>query len=103
MRTELAAIRSRETCTGCGSPKQSAILAVIGGAAACCPECSTLTVDERNSIRARLAAAEAPKTCSGCVYFRPKSPSDPGCFKVDISIHAPDDFYCCLYAPKASA
>lgn len=43
-------------CSGCGAPRLSAILACVRGQAACCPDCSTLTMDERNTIRGAVSA-----------------------------------------------
>lgn len=56
---ELAQMRAREVCAGCGVKRIDTIIAVIKGAIACCPDCTTLTVDERNQIRAALAKAKA--------------------------------------------
>jgi len=51
--------RSEEAkkCTGCGHPRSSALKAVLEGHIACCPDCSTLTVAERNQIREGQVAA----------------------------------------------
>lgn len=38
-------------CTGCGCTRADAIAAVAVGKVACCPDCSTLSVDERNAVR----------------------------------------------------
>ena len=49
-------------CTGCDAPRHKAIAAVAKGGVACCPDCSTLTVADRNAIReavAQRAALEA--------------------------------------------
>ena len=49
-------------CTGCDTPRHKAIAAVAKGGVACCPDCSTLTVADRNAIReavAQRAALEA--------------------------------------------
>lgn len=43
-------------CTGCRTPRIGAIAMVICGKAGCCPDCSTLTVDERNEIRAAVVS-----------------------------------------------
>jgi hypothetical protein len=39
-------------CTGCGCSRAEAIKLIADGAIACCPDCSTLTVADRNAIRA---------------------------------------------------
>lgn len=44
------------TCTGCDSTRMMAIRAVMQGKQACCPDCSTLTIDERNEIRRGMNA-----------------------------------------------
>jgi len=49
---EIATLRAREVCAGCGTNKIDMIVSVINGAVACCPDCTTLTVAERNAIRA---------------------------------------------------
>lgn len=41
----------RMVCSGCGSRPITAVLAVLNGKTACCPDCDTLTVKERNQIR----------------------------------------------------
>ncbi len=46
-------------CTGCDTPRHEAITAIANGAMACCPDCSTLTVEDRNAIRAIKAVAVA--------------------------------------------
>lgn len=38
-------------CEGCGASRNAAVWAVVEGRVACCPDCSTLTVEERNTIR----------------------------------------------------
>lgn len=48
--------RSKLDCIGCGGTIQDAIDAVLMGKAACCPDCSTLSVGQRNRIRNILAA-----------------------------------------------
>lgn len=48
-------------CDGCDLPRIEAICAVIAGKVACCPDCSTLTVEERNRIRAALPAFDDAK------------------------------------------
>lgn len=48
----------KTTCAGCGSDRMVAIKAVIAGKAACCPDCTTLTVDERNEIREAMKGAD---------------------------------------------
>ncbi len=57
-----AAAGREEVCTGCDSHRIAAIRSVIAGRIACCPDCSTLTMGERNSIREavkdRLAAED---------------------------------------------
>jgi hypothetical protein len=42
---------SRNVCSGCGKYRYQAIKAIANGAVACCPDCSTLTVVDRNAIR----------------------------------------------------
>ena len=56
---ELAALSSGERCSGCDAPRIGAILAVLQGQVACCPDCSTLTMGERKAIRS------CPKVASG--------------------------------------
>lgn len=51
LRDEINKLKPKITCEGCGSDRMSAILAVVKGKVACCPDCTTLTVDERNEIR----------------------------------------------------
>ena len=51
-------------CTGCNTPRHEAIAAIANGAIAngamaCCPDCSTLTVEDRNAIRAAQAVPVA--------------------------------------------
>lgn len=46
-------------CTGCGLHRLDAINAVLNGKVACCPDCSTLTVEERNLIRSVSLQGEA--------------------------------------------
>ncbi len=46
-------------CTGCDTPRHEAITAIANGAMACCPDCSTLTVEDRNAIRAIKAVPVA--------------------------------------------
>jgi hypothetical protein len=48
-------------CTGCDTPRHKAIAAVAKGAVACCPDCSTLTVADRNAIREAAAQRAAPE------------------------------------------
>ena len=60
-RAELAARDAREICSECGISRIDAILAVVDGAAACCPDCTTLTVEERNLIRARVSDSAEPR------------------------------------------
>jgi hypothetical protein len=50
-----------DTCEGCGAARIAAITAVIQGKIACCPDCSTLTMGERNTIREALATLTAPQ------------------------------------------
>lgn len=50
LRKQIAADAQR-VCSGCDAPRLKAIYAVIEGRVACCPDCSTLTVEERNAIR----------------------------------------------------
>ena len=47
-------------CTGCGTPRHEAISVIAAGSIACCPDCSTLTVEDRNTIR-NLAALTHPE------------------------------------------
>lgn len=80
---------SGDICTGCGAHRIAAITAVIRGLIACCPECSTLTMGERNTIRQivaeRLAAAPLPGTtragtrCAGCDNVGAFGPFDADC------------------------
>jgi hypothetical protein len=48
-------------CTGCDAPRHKAIAAVARGGIACCPDCSTLTVADRNAIREAVAQRAAPE------------------------------------------
>jgi hypothetical protein len=48
-------------CTGCDTPRHKAIAAVAKGGVACCPDCSTLTVADRNAIREAVAQRAAPE------------------------------------------
>jgi hypothetical protein len=60
LRRILSALREgqpTDTCEGCGSARIAAITAVIQGKVACCPDCSTLTTGERNTIRSVLDAS----------------------------------------------
>jgi hypothetical protein len=47
-------------CTGCGTPRHEAISVIAAGSIACCPDCSTLTVEDRNAIR-KVAALALPE------------------------------------------
>lgn len=42
---------SISVCKNCDTPVIDAVIAVVQGKAGCCPECTTLTVAERNKIR----------------------------------------------------
>jgi hypothetical protein len=42
-------------CSGCGSKQSDVIKMVVDGHAACCPDCSVLSVDARNELREALA------------------------------------------------
>jgi hypothetical protein len=46
-------------CTGCGTPRHEAISVIAAGSIACCPDCSTLTVEDRNAIRKVAALAQS--------------------------------------------
>lgn len=51
----------RRTCTGCDSTQSDVVRFVIAGQAACCPDCSVLSVDSRNAIRELRQAAEGAR------------------------------------------
>jgi hypothetical protein len=44
-----------EVCAGCGAHRVMAARAVVLGRIACCPECSTMSVGERNALREAVA------------------------------------------------
>lgn len=57
--------KAEELCTGCDSTARAAVLAIIAGRAACCPECSTWSVGDRNAIR---EAVERLRTTPPCTW-----------------------------------
>ena len=59
-------------CTGCGTARHEAIRMVAGGAAACCPDCSTLSVDDRNAIRAEVERLTEELETWTCRPFFPR-------------------------------
>lgn len=67
-----AAASAGDECTGCGSARIEAILHIIRGKVACCPDCSTLTLSERNLIRDAASLRATPGRCI-C------NPCDPSC------------------------
>lgn len=52
-------------CTGCGYSLAAAIAAVCAGKAARCPECSVLSLDERNALRTAFADGKNPRSETG--------------------------------------
>lgn len=46
---------SNMTCDGCGSRPIAAVLAVVQGKVACCPDCNTLDGIERNQLREAIS------------------------------------------------
>jgi len=54
--------RSLFICSGCDSTQEKVVQAVLNGQVACCPDCSVLSVEARNTIRAHAyALADAKK------------------------------------------
>jgi hypothetical protein len=43
--------KRKNLCEGCGNRPMSAVRAILEGRVACCPDCSTFTLKERNEIR----------------------------------------------------
>lgn len=62
---------STNICSGCGTPRHEAIAAIRRGAMACCPDCSTLTVEERNAIRLPADATDWRALCAQLVDEAP--------------------------------
>jgi hypothetical protein len=48
---------AKNACTGCGAPRHETILSIALGHIACCPDCSTLEIEDRNMIRTVVATA----------------------------------------------
>jgi hypothetical protein len=58
---------SRNVCSGCGKYRYQAIKAIAIATAAGCPDCSTLTVVDRNAIRdccGPLGSSNRAKVCA---------------------------------------